>query len=73
MKKFMEKYNLFEERVLILSLAFNVLLVFTQIIMRSIFNLSLSWSEELSRYMANMVRHKYCLYFQCTYKSGAYL
>jgi possible C4-dicarboxylater TRAP-T family tripartite ATP-independent periplasmic transporter membrane protein, small subunit len=51
MKKFMEKYNLFEERVLIVSLAFNVLLVFTQIIMRSIFNLSLSWSEELSRYI----------------------
>ncbi len=51
MRKFLEKYNLFEERVLIASLALNVLLVFFQIVMRSVFNTSISWSEELSRYI----------------------
>ena len=51
MKKVMDKYSLFEERLLVYSLAFNVILVFTQIIMRSVFNFSLSWSEELSRYI----------------------
>lgn len=51
MKKIMDKYSVFEERILVFSLAFNVILVFTQIIMRSVFNFSLSWSEELSRYI----------------------
>ncbi|WP_138160593.1 TRAP transporter small permease [Peptoniphilus catoniae] len=51
MRKLLEKYNDIEEKILIASLAFNVLLVFFQIVMRSIFNASISWSEELSRYI----------------------
>ena len=51
MKKIFQKYNNFEERLLIGSLFFNVLLIFSQILMRTIFNYSLSWTEELSRYI----------------------
>lgn len=51
MDNFLEKISKVEEKMLILSLAFNTLLVFFQIIMRSIFNASISWSEELSRYI----------------------
>ena len=51
MKKLFNFYNKIEEYLLVYSLVFNVILVFSQVIMRSIFNLSLSWSEELSRYI----------------------
>lgn len=51
MSKFLEKFSKFEEKLLIISLAFNTILIFSQIIMRSVFNSSLSWSEELSRYI----------------------
>ena len=51
MKKFLQKYDKFEEYLLIGSLLFNVLLIFSQILMRTIFNYSLSWTEELSRYI----------------------
>ena len=51
MKKIFQKYDNFEERLLIGSLFFNVLLIFSQILMRTIFNYSLSWTEELSRYI----------------------
>ncbi|MGL4606662.1 MAG: TRAP transporter small permease [Eubacteriaceae bacterium] len=51
MKKIIGIYNRLEEYLLVSSLAFNVLLVFTQVIMRSVFQSSLSWSEELSRYI----------------------
>ncbi|MDO5715531.1 MAG: TRAP transporter small permease [Tissierellia bacterium] len=51
MRRILEKYNIFEERILVISLVLNVLIVFLQIIMRSIFNMSISWSEELSRYI----------------------
>lgn len=51
MKKIANAYDKFEEYLLIGSLVFNVVLVFIQVIMRSVFNYSLSWSEELSRYI----------------------
>ena len=51
MKKFLQKYDKFEEYLLIGSLVFNVLLIFSQIFMRTIFNYSLSWTEEFSRYI----------------------
>ena len=44
-------YNNLEEYLLIASLVLNVLLVFTQVIMRTVFRNSLTWSEELSRYI----------------------
>lgn len=40
-----------EEVFLISSLAFNVVLIFIQVVMRYIFQNSLSWSEELARYV----------------------
>lgn len=51
MKTFLDKWTFLEERLLIISLVCNTLLIFFQIIMRSVFNSSLSWSEELSRYI----------------------
>ena len=51
MKKFLQKYDKFEEYLLIGSLVFNVLLIFSHIFMRTHFNYSLSWTEELSRYI----------------------
>lgn len=44
-------YNHLEEYLLVGSLAANVLLVFVQVIMRTVFKHSLTWSEELSRYI----------------------
>lgn len=41
----------FEEYILVYSLVFTVFLIFFQIIMRYVFHNSLSWSEELARYM----------------------
>lgn len=41
----------FEETVLIYSLVFTVILIFIQVIMRRVFKNSLSWSEELARYI----------------------
>lgn len=41
----------FEEYILVTSLAFNVGLIFIQVAMRYIFSSSLSWSEELARYI----------------------
>lgn len=39
------------ERLLVTSLVFSVILVFIQVIMRYCFDYSLSWSEELARYV----------------------
>ncbi|WP_423233015.1 TRAP transporter small permease [Aminirod propionatiphilus] len=47
----MEKINDAEEYLLVGSMAFNVLLVFFQVVMRYVFHNSLSWSEELARYI----------------------
>lgn len=41
----------FEEYILVSSLVFTVFLIFIQIIMRYVFHHSLSWSEELARYI----------------------
>ena len=40
-----------EEYLLVGRLAFNVVLVFFQVVMRYVFQNSLSWSEELARYI----------------------
>lgn len=50
-KKIAEKYNKTEEVLLIISLMVTVCLIFGQIIMRKVFNDSLTWSEELARYI----------------------
>ena len=44
-------YNHLEEYLLVGSLVFSVLLVFLQVVMRTVFKNSLSWSEELARYL----------------------
>lgn len=41
----------FEEYILVSSLVFTVSLIFLQVIMRYVFRHSLSWSEELARYV----------------------
>ena len=40
-----------EEFILVYSLMVSVALVFVQVVMRRVFNNSLSWSEELARYL----------------------
>jgi TRAP-type C4-dicarboxylate transport system permease small subunit len=45
------KINDAEEYLLVGSMAFNVLLVFFQVVMRYVFQNSLAWSEELARYI----------------------
>ena len=44
-------FNNMEEYFLVWSLGFSVVLVFVQVVMRYVFHNSLSWSEELARYL----------------------
>lgn len=49
--KLIHGYDQLEEKLLCASLVFTTLVIFLQIIMRSIFNSSITWSEELTRYI----------------------
>lgn len=51
LKKLVYGYDKLEEYLLCGSLVFTTLVIFAQIIMRSVFNDSLTWSEELTRYV----------------------
>lgn len=51
MKKLANFYNKFEEYALVISLVITVIVIFIQVIARYVFNSSLSWSEEFSRYL----------------------
>ena len=50
-RKIWHKWDKFEEYTLVFILILMVILVFVQIIMRYVFQNSLYWSEELSRYL----------------------
>ncbi|MEL7563465.1 MAG: TRAP transporter small permease [Dehalobacterium sp.] len=52
MEKLKKFYNKFEEYLLVSSLVFTVVIVFMQVIMRTVFDSALSWSEELARYVS---------------------
>lgn len=51
LKKLIYGYDKLEEYLLCASLVVTTLIVFTQVIMRFCFNSSLTWSEELTRYI----------------------
>jgi C4-dicarboxylate transporter, DctQ subunit len=51
MRKILKFYDKAEEYFLVGSLVLTVAIVFLQVVMRYAFNASLSWSEELTRYI----------------------
>ncbi|MCI6259704.1 TRAP transporter small permease [Pyramidobacter sp. SM-530-WT-4B] len=51
MSKLAAVYNKIEENLLYLSLICTVTVIFIQVVMRYVFSNSLSWSEELARYV----------------------
>ena len=50
-KKLVHFYNKAEEYLLVYTLMLMVIIIFMQVIMRYVFNSSLSWSEEFARYL----------------------
>lgn len=50
-KKLGNVFNAFERNVLMITLVVMVIIIFTNVVMRYVFNNSLSWSEELARFM----------------------
>jgi len=44
-------YDQLEENLLFIALVFSVFLIFFQVVMRYVFGRSLSWSEEMARYL----------------------
>lgn len=50
-KGFMYYFDLVEEKFLVYSFALSIALIAVQVFMRFVFNNSLSWSEELARYL----------------------
>lgn len=50
-RKFGKIFNSFESNALMIALAIMVIVIFSQVVMRYVFNNSLSWSEELARYL----------------------